>query len=88
MLVRLVAAMALVATASAVLAQAVMPDGSAAQKRDATRPTANQDMGPETARKGSLGSFRPLNQIACEFLGPCGKCDCSPVQTPQINAPK
>jgi hypothetical protein len=88
MLIRLAAVLALFAVPGAVLAQTAAPNSSAMQNRDASPSAAPQAAELEAARKGPLGSFRPLNQIACEFLGPCGKCDCSPVQTPQLNAPK
>lgn len=92
MLIRFAAALALVAMAGAALAQtaAPAPGGGTVQERGPTQPIATEASEQNAARTGPLGSFRPRAQIACEFLGPCGKCDCSPspVQQPGISAQK
>ncbi len=99
MLIRMAVLLVCFVSANLALAQTTVPDRAAptVQERPAPQPGAPEAQvtrmpnppttSSDSSAKGPLGNFRPLNQIACEFLGPCGRCDCSPAQ-PQTNAPK
>lgn len=48
-----------------------------APKTSEVKKTPPQEDQTSTSGKESKPLFRPKNSLSCEFLGPCGKCDCT-----------